>query len=79
MTPTHVRKNLESSVIAGGVAALVVALLAAIDPEIPWSSVALRAAVGFVAGAGTGFALSAATYWLGFVRRRHDGAETRRV
>jgi hypothetical protein len=74
MPPTHVRKNLESSAIAGAVAALVVALVAAIDPATPWSSVGLRAAIGFVAGAGIGLTLSAATYVLLVLRRRDDAA-----
>lgn len=64
------RMNLRSSAVGAVAGAIVVALLAAIDPATPWSRVALRSAATFALCAAAGLTLSAAFYWLHSARMR---------
>lgn len=65
------RMNLRSSAIGAAAGAIVVGLLAAIDPAIPWANVGLRAAAAFALGATIGLALSSSSYVLYSLRLRH--------
>ena len=73
------RMNLRSSAVGAVAGAIVVALLAAIDPATPWSSVALRSAVTFALCAAAGLILSAASYWLHSARMRTASHEAARL
>ena len=64
------RMNLRSTAVGAVAGAIVVALLAAIDPATPWSRVALRSAATFAVCAAAGLILSAASYWLHSTRLR---------
>ena len=64
------RMNLRSSAVGAVAGAIVVALLAAIDPATPWSRVALRSAAAFALVAAAGLTLSAASYSLRSARVR---------
>jgi integral membrane sensor domain MASE1 len=69
------RMNLRSSAVGAVAGAIVVALLAAIDPATSWSRVALRSAVAFALCAAAGLTLSAASYWLRSARLRTASRE----
>jgi hypothetical protein len=69
------RMNLRSSAVIAVAGAIVVALLAAIDPATPWSHVALRSAVTFAVCAAAGLTLSGASYWLRSARLRTASRE----
>lgn len=70
------RQNLQSSVAGAVAGAIVVGLLAAIDPAIPFASVALRAAGAFALGATVGLTLSSLSYSLQTIRSREVSVRT---
>ena len=67
------RQNLRSSGVGAVAGAIVVGLLAAIDPAIPFASVGMRAASAFVLGATVGLTLSSLSYSLHTIRSREVG------
>lgn len=64
------RRNLRSSAVGAGAAAIFVGVLAAVDPAIPWASVVLRAAAALVLGATLGSTLSLLSHSLRVLRSR---------